>query len=507
MHTGKVAALEDMAALAVDARREGKRVVLCHGVFDLLHIGHIRYFRQAKAMGDLLLVTLTPDRYVDKGPHRPAFPESLRAEAIASLDCVDLVAVNYWPTAENTLRLVRPDVYVKGSEFKSISSDHTGKIGAEAQVAQELGVEVAFTEDIVFSSSNLINRFLSGFPDEVQQYLADFRTRYTIGDVRDLLDAMRSLSVLVVGDAILDEYQYCTPIGKATKDPVLTVKYLSSETYAGGVLAIANHLASFAGRVRLATVLGSQDTREDFVRSQLSPRVEPFFAYQQGAPTVIKRRFVDSYSLQKLFEVYVIDGESGVNGGHPDLHRVLEQEAGGCDLVLSADFGHGAVGHDTARLLSERAGYLAVNTQANSWNYGYHTVLRYPRADYVSISEGEIRLALQDNIRPVQDVMDEVAGRLGCSRLAVTQGKAGCMVRDPEGNFTNGPALAVKIVDRIGTGDALLSVTALAARLGAPMDLLCFLGNMAGALAVGTVGNKQPVDRESMERFAVSLLK
>ncbi|HHC24693.1 MAG TPA: hypothetical protein ENK58_04655 [Desulfobacterales bacterium] len=82
-----------------------------------MHIGHIRYFEQAKRMGDVLVVTITEDGYMDKGPLRPAFTEALRSEAIASLSCVDYVAVNPWPTAEETLRLLRPDFYVKGSEF------------------------------------------------------------------------------------------------------------------------------------------------------------------------------------------------------------------------------------------------------------------------------------------------------------------------------------------------------------------------------------------------------
>jgi len=132
-----------------------KTVVHCHGVFDLLHIGHIRYLEQARRMGDILVVPVTPDRYVDKGPDRPAFPEGLRAEAIASLGCVDYVAINQWPAAEETLCLLQPDFYVKGSEFKNISSDMTGKIAREEQVVQEIGATLAFTDDIVFSSSNL----------------------------------------------------------------------------------------------------------------------------------------------------------------------------------------------------------------------------------------------------------------------------------------------------------------------------------------------------------------
>ena len=131
---GKIKTLDELATLLSTHRAQGKKIVHCHGVFDLLHIGHIRYFEQARSMGDVLVVTVTPDCHVDKGPHRPAFTETLRAEAVASLNCVDLVAINRWPTAEETLRLLRPDVYVKGSEFKNPDWDMTGKMAQEEKV-------------------------------------------------------------------------------------------------------------------------------------------------------------------------------------------------------------------------------------------------------------------------------------------------------------------------------------------------------------------------------------
>ncbi|MEO1367675.1 MAG: adenylyltransferase/cytidyltransferase family protein, partial [Acidobacteriota bacterium] len=133
----------DALAEAVAAHRAaGRRVVLCHGVFDLLHVGHLRYLQGAKRHGDVLAVTLTPDRYVDKGPFRPAFDEDLRLEAMAALEVVDHVALNRWPTAEETLRTVRPDVYAKGAEFKSPGADPTGKMELERRVAAEVGCAV-----------------------------------------------------------------------------------------------------------------------------------------------------------------------------------------------------------------------------------------------------------------------------------------------------------------------------------------------------------------------------
>ncbi len=154
----KILDLDPLAKTLQKRKAEGQKIVLCHGCFDLMHPGHIKYFQAAKKMGDLLVVTLTPDRYVDKGPGRPVFNQTLRAESIAALECVDFVAINRWPTAEETLRLLRPHYYVKGQEFEQLQ-DKTGKLQREHQVLQEIGAEIRFTHEIVFSSTELLNKY------------------------------------------------------------------------------------------------------------------------------------------------------------------------------------------------------------------------------------------------------------------------------------------------------------------------------------------------------------
>lgn len=159
MSDGKILELEELAARIRELKKQGKKIVQCHGCFDLMHPGHIKHFQAAKKMGDVLVVTLSPDQYIDKGPGRPVYNEGLRAESIAALECVDFVAINKWPTAEETLRLLRPDIYVKGQEFQRLE-DKTGKIQREFDVIKEIGAEIRFTQEIVFSSTKLINAYL-----------------------------------------------------------------------------------------------------------------------------------------------------------------------------------------------------------------------------------------------------------------------------------------------------------------------------------------------------------
>ncbi len=158
----KIKKISDLAEILREIR-SGKKLVLCHGVFDLLHIGHIRYFEQAKKYGDILIVTVTPDRFVNKGPERPAFPENLRAEAIAALDVVDYVAINEWPTAVETIHILKPEIYAKGSEYKDVKKDITGKIIDEENAVHAVGGNIVFTEDIVFQLFEIVKQEFLNF--------------------------------------------------------------------------------------------------------------------------------------------------------------------------------------------------------------------------------------------------------------------------------------------------------------------------------------------------------
>lgn len=506
-HLNKVVPLADLAKILDKHRKENKKIIHCHGVFDLLHIGHIRHFTAARALGDILVVTITPDRYVDKGPHRPAFTETLRAEAIASMNMVDLVAINEWPTAEETLRLLRPDIFVKGAEFRNTASDVTGKIAREEQVVREIGARLEFTEDIVFSSSNLINRYLKTFPEDVERYLSLFRKRHGIDELTALLDRMSELKVLVIGDTILDDYHYCNVIGKSSKDPILVMQYQSNDLFAGGVLAVANHLAGFAGEVQLVSVLGEMDRQEDFVRENLLPGVRPLFWTQPGAPTLTKRRFIEGYSLNKLFEVYVMDGSGLPQDKDSEVKAWLEENAPKYDVVLAADFGHGAISQATVRTLEKHAPFLAVNTQANAGNRGFHTISRYNRADYVCLAEHEIRLEMRDLKGSVYDMVHHLAGKLGCAKFALTRGRNGCLIRSDEGDTVEVPAFAQSVVDRVGAGDAFFAVTSLAVAQGVGDEVTGFLGSAVGCLAVEIVGNRKSIDKLSLKKYITSVMK
>lgn len=505
MNNSKIKTIEELASELKKARLAKKKIVLCQGYFYLLHIGHIRYFEQARAMGDILIVTVTPDRFVENDPHGSVLSELMRVEAVASLSCVDFVAVNEWPTTSETLRILKPDLYVKGSEFKDITFDPKGEIGIEHQVLQEIGAKMAFTDDVNFSSTNIINRYLAKFPEEIQQYLQLVQERHNLDDVLAILDSMSSLKVCVIGDNIIDDYHYCEAIGKSSKEPTLALQYQSSDKFAGGIVAIANHVANFAGAVQLATVLGEIDSHEKFIIERLHEKVSPFFVTHPGAPTLIKRRFVEGYSLNKLLEVYIMGDNRLPSQPDNEACEWLKNNLKNFDLVIVADYGHGAISANMIDILVNEAPFLAVNTQANAGNRGFHTISRYPRADYVCLAEPELRLEMKSETGDLHPMLVTVLKRMQCKKLVVTRGKKGCFIKDADGSFYEAPAFAYKVIDRIGAGDAFFSITSLAAFLNISNELLGFIGNAVGSIAVEIIGNERSVSSALLQKNIRSL--
>ena len=504
----KITTIGNLTGIAAEARAQGKTIALAHGVFDLLHLGHVRHIEAAAREGDILILTITADRFVNKGPGRPVFTEQLRAEMLAALEFVDWVAINPHPSAEDMLRAVAPDVYVKGSEYASATDDVTGKIIAEREAVEAGGGRVVFTDDVTFSSSSLINKYLNIYSPGLQDYLAGMRHTGGLAQLTGALDAIQGMRVLFIGDAIIDEYNYVQPMGKTPKDNIIAALFGEQERFAGGVFAAANHLATLCGTVDVITCLGASDSFEALIREHLKPNVGLHAVHREGAPTTRKSRYIDSYSMRKLFEVYHMDDSPYPADLEADLNALVDARIADYDVVVVCDFGHGLLGASTRELLDRKAKFLAVNVQTNSSNQGFNLVTKYRRADYISIDSNEARLASQDRFSDIgQLIIEKLSRDIDCSHIIVTTGKHGCVAWHREAGLFKVPALTSTIVDNMGAGDAFFAITAPLVASGLSMGLVGFLGNAAGALKVGIVGHRSSVEKAPLNKFVTALLK
>ncbi|HBA84526.1 MAG TPA: cytidyltransferase [Verrucomicrobia bacterium] len=507
MASNKIVELDRLAEIVDSLKKQGKRVVLCHGVFDLIHVGHIRHFQKAREYGDVLVVTLTVDKHVNKGPGRPVFNLDLRMEVIATLDIVDFVSYSELPQSVHVLKTIKPNFYVKGMDYKDASKDHTGGILLEEEAINSVGGQLVFTDDIVFSSSNLINRFMTNFPKEVKDYLTGFRGRYKKDDIVEYVKKSKTLKVLTIGETIVDEYQYCESIGKSSKEPTLAVRDLYTKKFAGGILAVANHVSNFCDEVGLVSVLGDRDTQEEFIATTLNSKVKQMFFHRHDSPTIVKKRLIEYYFFTKMLEVYTINDTALSKEDDAAVCAMLEKAIPEYDLVIVVDFGHSMMSKKAIDIISSKAKYLALNVQANAGNMGFNVVSKFPRADYITMAEKELRLEARDIRGELEHMLEHVSKKMKCQKVVVTRGKNGSLCYDRDEGFFLIPALAHTVVDRVGAGDAFLSISALCAYQGAPMEVVGFVGNAVGAYAVSTVCNEKPMERASLCKQIETLMK
>jgi len=510
-HAGKILNLAKLAHTCDELRRQGRKVVLCHGVFDLFHVGHVRHLKAAREFGDVLVVSITGDKYVNKGPERPAFPSELRAELLAALELVDYVTVIEEASAAPAILAVKPYRFVKGGEYADPKQDLTGKIVAEKQLVESLGGELAFTRDITFSSSNLLNKFF-GFQDEAaRNYLARLRDRNFEAEFRHVLEKIEGMRFLVVGETIIDRYVYVDAMGKAAKENIIATLHRNEEVFAGGVIAVANNLAQFSHNVDLITTIGDPelgDNYESLIREQLNPAVNVTFVYKPGAPTVRKTRFVEPTYVRKLFEVYDMDDRPMPPQVDDQLRATLAAKLSNVDAAIVCDFGHGMISQPTINLLESGPPFLAVNAQSNSGNSGYNLISKYRRADLICIDAMEGRLSLRDKHASVPDILGDggLSKQIKCSNIIVTDGRAGCYAK-ANGAVTHIPSFGTSVVDTVGAGDAFFALAAPFVAAGVDCEFAGFVGNVAGAIKIGIVGHRRYLTRFEIQRHISILLK
>ena len=301
---------------------------------------------------------MTADRFVNKGPGRPVFNAELRAEMLATLEYVDWVAINDAADAVSAIERIRPSIYIKGQDYQNPQGDITGKISLERQAVEAYGGRIHFTEEVTFSSSELINRHLNVFEPHIREHLDTMRRNGGLDELCELIEWVADYRVLIVGDAIIDEYQYVLPMHKTPKENMIATRYQDRELFAGGVFAAANHVASFCKQVDVITCLGDFDSHDDLIRQSLKANVRLKSFVRPGAPTTLKRRFVDPSYMRKLFEVYFMNDEPLTPDLQGEVDHAIADMAADYDVVIAADFGHGLIAPSSIEALTSNSRFL-----------------------------------------------------------------------------------------------------------------------------------------------------
>lgn len=490
-------------------KKDGKQIALCHGVFDLIHPGHIIHLQQAKQMADILVVSITAAEFVRKGPERPYFNDEMRLKVLEALECVDYVMLSDGYTVDDIVESVEPDLYVKGEEYAKESEDITGKITAERELVERHGGKMAYTTGPVFSSTKLINTALSGLPEDVIQYMEGMVRTYSIEDVKKYAERAEKLKVLVVGDVIIDKYTYCKVHGLMSKDTGYSSKLEYSEEYLGGAAAVARHLSSFTENVTLMSIVGNEEEMRLKLFDGLADKMRLKLIYSDTFPTIIKHRYLTRNQkreeYRKIFSINnipeLMEYEKKVR---EEFCKELSEKLDEFDVVFLCDFGHGLIDAQAAEIIQEKAKFLVLNCQTNSANYGMNIITKYHRTDVFTLDQKELRLAFPMCLSDEYMALERLSKHLKGNGW-LTRGSFGAYGIENQ-KVHECPAFTLTVKDTIGAGDAFYSIAGLYAAAGSSIEMGTFVGNIAGALGANIVGNKEAVEKVNVLKYAGTLL-
>jgi rfaE bifunctional protein kinase chain/domain len=472
----------------VGLRPRQKKVIMCHGTFDVVHPGHIRHMLYAKTKADILIASLTADEHITKGTMRPFVPQDLRAINLAALEMVDYVVVDLDPTPLKNLTIIEPDFFAKGYEYTS-GAVHP-KTQEEIAVLESYGGEMIFTPgDIVYSSSALIE--LAPPSIAVEKLLTLMQNEnITFQNLKDSLSAMNGVKVHVIGDTIIDSYTYCSMIGGMTKTPTMSVRFEKKVDYTGGAAVVAKHLRAAGAEVVFTTVLGDDDNGKFVLNDLKDAGVIAKAFIDETRPTTNKNAIVaETY---RMLKVDTLDNRS-ISDKLVDL--LAEQiRTTKTDSVVFSDFRHGIFNRRTIPALASAmpSGTFRVADSQVASRWG--NILEFQNFDLITPNEREARFALGDQDSVVRPLASELYKKSGCKTLVLKCGSRGIIVyrssdEDDYRRFFAIDSFADKVIDAVGAGDALLAYTTLSMVASKNSVIATILGNMAAGIECEHEGN------------------
>lgn len=506
----KIIPFEKAAAIFAELKAAGHVLVHCHGTFDLIHPGHIVHLEQAKALGDVLVVTITAEKFVNKGPGRPYFNDALRTRWLAALECVNYVVVVPYPAAVEAIECVHANFYCKGREYENADSDVTGNIRDDVDAVKRIGGEIRYVGSVVFSSTRLLNEHFDPYPTEVKSFCMEVAKICSPTRFRKIIESFSKLRVLIVGDIIFDKYTTLEVQGLTSKNRILSGRYVSEEMQAGGALAVYRHVREFTPHVKLVSLAGTEPW-VDRTLGQFLNLEEHDIVRSPDFTTIVKQRFVEPRSegkeLSKLFSVNYINKHAPDEALQYEVLDRIADEIRDYDLVLVMDFGHGML-EDVVRVyLQQEARFLAVNCQTNSNNHGFNVLTRrYQRADAFSLDQTEMNLAVGRRDLNYEKELARLASSLKSKYAWLTRGATETLGRSDREQLCACAPFERVVVDTLGAGDAFCAAASLAAASELPLNLATFMGQLAGAQAVKIFGNSEPIRKAKFLKAGMSML-
>ena len=486
-----------------------KKIILCHGVFDLFHAGHLYSLKKAKEYGDILIVSLTSDRFVKKAPNRPFFKFDQRADVIAGLSVVDYIIKSDFETAIDVIKFIKPKIYFKGPDYKDLKKDITGNIYKEIKAVKSVGGKIVYGDTLTFSSSKILNSVDVHNKDQ-GLLIRNIKKRYSFEYIENnIFKKIENENILVFGESIIDNYIFSKYLGVSGKDQIQTLEKINEKNYAGGALATANNISSFSNNVKLVTIFGNNTRQINFCKKKLNKTVKLKYFVSNDTPTITKTKILDLDENKKVLGLYKFNDKEMSPIEYKKIYNLFKQNIKKADIVIITDYGHYLINDQIAKKITGIKKKLVVNTQINAANFGFHGISKYKSCECAVINELELRFETRNRKEKVSNLLKKLAKKLKIKTLVVTCGNRGSYAYSNKlDKIFYCPAFATKVVDKIGAGDCFMAVFGIVSKFSKD-DLLLpmFIASIATTDVISGYGNQNKLNLNSLKKNIQYLLK
>lgn len=482
-----------------------KIIGMVHGVFDIIHYGHMLYFKEAKSKVDHLIVSITSDRFVNKGPGKPIFNLKKRIEVLRSIKYVDEVVVSNHKTAVNNLEIIKPDFYIKGKDYKNLKDDLSRQIFVEKKTVEKYGGKILFTNSELYSSSSIANNAFEYINDDIKKILKKIDKMQFEQNFLKLAQNKLSKKILIIGDPILDILRFVVPSGKSNKSNVISTKYLKEEENSGGVLLVANFLNLFCKNV---TLLFSGEIKNlTSIKKHLRKDIRVVHVKTKNK-LIKKIRYIDNYSNNRLFQNNFNEKDKFTNIEENKVLKKIDQIKKDYDEILFFDYGYVYSNEKLIKSLKNLSKKLTINCQSNSYNFGYNIADKFKLGKTISMDEAEYRLVVRNKEDKLEWLIKKNSKLFNkFENLIITKGRKGCYLKK-NNKLIDVPCIINISVDSTGSGDIFLSMFFITKISNSFSDIESLIAShIAAGLHSNQLGNRFNMDVLDIYKIISSMIK
>jgi rfaE bifunctional protein kinase chain/domain/rfaE bifunctional protein nucleotidyltransferase chain/domain len=480
--------------------RGKKKVSMCHGCFDLIHPGHIRYFDFSKRNADILVVSVTTDKHVNKGELRPYIPQNLRMEQLAALQVVDYVCLSEFETADHVLEDIKPDYYIKGIEYENSTGRARERLEIEKSIVEKYGGQIVYANDPVVMSSTKI---LSDKAHEIEKEKIRFllkNNNVSFDFITSIIEEFKNERILVVGETIIDRYHYCKYAGCSSKDPIITLNHDHTDEFLGGAYVVAKHFQKFCGNVTLLTCANEKDFPQEIFTKVINI-----------SKTITKDRYL-SLNGQKLLKVDYLDNKEISIEAKNKLIQYFEKIIKTVDIVVFSDFGHGfltqSIIDELLKKIPEKV-FVVADVQDRMHDYfQINSVKKYKGISLITPNEKEARISFGDSTSGITSLARKILEETNNRYIILKMGKNGLMAMKRQQkredyqiyqNYISLNTFESNPIDTVGCGDSVLCAGTLALSVTNNIFVATILANAAGGIMSTKRGNELYSKEEFIE--------